>query len=402
MDYVPSMAAVAAASQKTPHDDAIALTAAKAVAPVAQTALDPRSIYTFAPGTADAMLSLADLKTQAVSAADFDTRYVHATHITEAATAVATAPVVSPEPTKAISASNRNWNEDVRLDHIPTRKVGADTVVQYDTPRVMAAWSAAFPDIAERKFRGLTPADTNIKPEKRKATTHPGATLVPNDIYLLCSTDNYKIFSETHPHTHVNWIPVENEEIFLFWPKDQDGEEGHEARGDSRSSEGKHEGLIRANLQSRQDRFDMSGESACQRRGMALLDPEGDADPYERRQSAGGRQDPQVGGDGGTGQYGNRLARTRDGEQTGQAPTRVGDAVAAPGAIKGGEGRAMIERVGVAQRQWHGIGPGCCLVAGNHPNQSLTPQERAFGGERNRHESEVEAAAIELCLKAGR
>ncbi|MEL6063119.1 MULTISPECIES: hypothetical protein [unclassified Methylobacterium] len=218
MDYVPSMAAVAAAAQKSPHADAPELAKSKAVVPVEPTALDPRSRYTLAPGAADAVLSLADLKTQAVNAADFDTRYVHAAHVAEAVTALATAPVVSPEPVKAASAANRNWNEDVRLDHIPTRKVGTDTIVQYDTPRVMAAWSAAFPDIPNRKYRGLTLADTNIRPEKRKALTAAGTTLVPKDIHLLCNTDNYKTFSEAHPHTNINWIPVDNEDILLFWP----------------------------------------------------------------------------------------------------------------------------------------------------------------------------------------
>ena len=218
MDHVPSTNAVAAVAQKSPPTDATALAASKAAAPTEPIAFDPRSAYVLAPGTADAVLSLAEMKAQAVSAAEFDTRYVHTTHIAEAVTVVATAPVVAPEPVKATSAANRNWTEDVRMEPIPTRKVGADTVVQYDTPRVIAAWAAAFPDIPKRKYRGLTPADTNVKPEVKTALMTPVAALVPKDIHLLCNTDNYKTFSEAHPHTNINWIPVDNEDVLLFWP----------------------------------------------------------------------------------------------------------------------------------------------------------------------------------------
>jgi len=221
MDYVPSMAAVAAAAQKTPHADAATLATSKAVSPVERTALDPRSIYTLTPETADAVLSLAGLKAQAVSAADFDTRYLRATHVTETAAVVATAPVVSPEPTKAVSASIRTWNEDVRLDHIPTRKVGTDTVVQYDTPRVIAAWNAAFPDLPKRRYRTLTPANTHIRPETGETLAAASTPLAASNIYLVCNTDNYRAFSETHPHTHIKWIPVDNEETLLFWPSEQ-------------------------------------------------------------------------------------------------------------------------------------------------------------------------------------
>ncbi|MCJ2073728.1 hypothetical protein MKK75_33890 [Methylobacterium sp. J-030] len=224
MDYVPSMAAVAAA-QKSPHVDAIEAAASKAVSPVEPTALDPRPTYTLAPGAADAMLTLADMKTQAVGAAEFDTRYGHIAKVTEAATAAASAPVVSPEPTKVVSASSRNWNEDARVVHAPTRKVGTDTVVQYDTPRVMAAWSAAFPDIPTRKYRGLSPADTNVKPDLNQLLAENGAAILPSTVCLLCNADHYNTFSETHPHTHIDWIAVDNDEILLFWPKDA----GHEA-----------------------------------------------------------------------------------------------------------------------------------------------------------------------------
>ncbi|WP_342106543.1 hypothetical protein [Methylobacterium sp. SI9] len=237
MDYVPSTNAVAAAAQKSPPIDATARAASKSAAPTEPIALDPRSAYVLAPGTADAVLSLANVKAQAVSAADFETRYVHATHITETVTAVATAPVVAPEPVKATSAANRNWSEDVRLDHSPTRKVGADTVVQYDTPRIVAAWAAAFPDIPNRKYRGLTPADTNVKPEVKMALMTPVAALVPKDIHLLCNTDNYKTFSEAHPHTNINWIPVDNEEVLLFWPSQIERTEGDDHSAHRRDPE---------------------------------------------------------------------------------------------------------------------------------------------------------------------
>ena len=227
MDYVPSMAAVAAAAKKSQPDDAAALARPKAVAPVQPAGLDLRPTYTLAPGTADAMLSLANVKTQAVSTAEFEARYVHASQITQAAAAVVTAPVVAPEPAKAISASNRNWIEDVRLENLPTRKVGADTIVQYDNPRVMAAWRAAFPDIPDRKFRGLTQADTNVKPDPRRLSSEIGPTIAEKNIFLLCDTENFKAFSESHPETHINWIPVENEEIVLFWPNDRLGDGAH-------------------------------------------------------------------------------------------------------------------------------------------------------------------------------
>lgn len=222
MDYVPSLAAIAAAAQKSLDADAATLVASKAVAPAPPTTLDPRSAYTLAPGTADAVLSLAGARVQAAEAADFETRYGNTSRTVEATTAAVAAPVISPEPTKAVSAANRNWNEDVRLDHIPTRKIGTDTVVQYDNPRVMAAWRAAFPDIASRKYRGLTQADTNVKPDFERLKAESGLTFLEKDIYLICSDDNYRTISKDHPDTHINWISVDSDEIVLFWPKDMD------------------------------------------------------------------------------------------------------------------------------------------------------------------------------------
>ncbi|SDN17915.1 hypothetical protein SAMN05216360_106174 [Methylobacterium phyllostachyos] len=219
MDYVPSLAALAAAGQKSPHIDAVT-PATNTVSPAVPTALDPRPAYALAPGTADAVLSLAGSRTQTADAVAFDTRYGYASRVAEVTTAAVAAPVVSPEPTKTVSAANRNWNEDVRLDHIPTRKIGTDTVVQYDNPRVMAAWRAAFPDVASRKYRGLTQADTNVKPDFERLKAESGLTFLEKDIYLLCSDDNFKAISKNHPDTHINWISVDSDDIVLFWPKD--------------------------------------------------------------------------------------------------------------------------------------------------------------------------------------
>lgn len=227
MDNVPAMAAVAAAAQKSPHVEAIDLAASKAVSPVAPTALDPRPTYALTPGTADAMLSLADMKVQAVGAAEFEARYGHAAKATEAATAAVMAPVVAPEPAKVANASNRNWNEDVRLVTIPSRKVGSDTVVQYDTPQIMAAWSAAFPDTSARKYRGLSLADTDVKPETSRFLEEFAEPLLASSVFLICNAGNYKTFSETHPHTHINWIAVDSDEILLVWPKDAGEDKPH-------------------------------------------------------------------------------------------------------------------------------------------------------------------------------
>jgi len=222
MDYVPSLAAIAAAALKSPETDAATLVASKAIAPVPPAALDPRSAYTLAPGTADAVLSLAGARVSAVETADFETRYGATSRTAQATTAALSAPVIAPEPAKAVSAANRNWHEDARLDHIPTRKIGTDTVVQYDNPRVMAAWRAEFPDIASRKFRGLTQADTNVKPDFERLKAETGLTFLEKDIYLLCNDDNYKAISKDHPHTHINWIAVDSDDVVLFWPKDLD------------------------------------------------------------------------------------------------------------------------------------------------------------------------------------
>ena len=219
MDYVPSLAAVAAAAQKSPHVEAATVAATNAVSPVASTALDPRPTYALNPGAADAMLALAGSRTQAAVTVEFETQYGHASRVAEVSAAAASAPVVAPEPTKAVSAANRNWNEDVRLDHIPTRKIGTDTVVEYTNQRVIAAWRAAFPDVASRKYRGLTQADTNVKPDFERLKAESGLTFQEKNIYLLCSDVNYKAISRHHPHTHINWIAVDNDEIVLFWPE---------------------------------------------------------------------------------------------------------------------------------------------------------------------------------------
>lgn len=231
MDFVPSTAAVAAVAQKSPHNEATAPAGTKAVSPLAQVSLDPRPIYALAPGTADAVLSLADMNVKAATAANFEAHYGRSSPAIEATTAAASAPVVSPEPAKAVSASNRNWNEDVRLNPIPTRKIGTDLVVQYDNPKVMAAWQAAFPDITSRKYRGLTLADTNAKPDLSRLRAESGLNFSEKAIYLMCNSDNYKSFVEEHPHTKISWIAVDSEDILLAWPKDTDRKDGHSADG---------------------------------------------------------------------------------------------------------------------------------------------------------------------------
>jgi hypothetical protein len=131
MDYVPSMAAVTANVQKPQHAEAVALTTAKTVTPVPSVPLDPRSVYTLSPEAAGAVFALAETRIQASDATPLDLRGAQIVEVAMA-TVTATTPVVSPETTKTLGASNRNWTEDVRLDHNPTRIVGTDTVVKYD------------------------------------------------------------------------------------------------------------------------------------------------------------------------------------------------------------------------------------------------------------------------------
>jgi hypothetical protein len=224
MDYVPSMAAIAAAGQKSHQAEAVALATAREVSAAAPVALDPRSIYTLSAEAADAVLTLAQAQTRAVEAAAYDTPYGRGPQVGGAvmATAVATTPVVSPESTKSAAAANRNWSEDVRLDHSPSRKVATDVIVQYDNPRVMAAWSAAFPDVAGRKFRGLQLSDTDVRSALSKAALAFNLDDKHRDIYLLCNSEHYKIISADHPDTRFNWINVDSDDILLFWPKDPD------------------------------------------------------------------------------------------------------------------------------------------------------------------------------------
>lgn len=234
MDYVPSMAAVAAAAQKTHIDDLTPPETTKLVPAAATITLDPRPTYTLAPGTADAVLSLARTKVEAAETAEFETRYGHGARITQAATAAVSAPVVAPEPAKAASASNRTWIEDVRLDHIPTRKVGVDMIVQYDHPQVVAIWNAAFPNVAGRKQAGVLTGETVSRTQTGRVASDAELLLTEKKIYLLCSSNNYKLFSQDHPDTHIDWIAVDNEDILLLWPKDP----GHER--ESGASEPRH------------------------------------------------------------------------------------------------------------------------------------------------------------------
>lgn len=226
MDHLFPAAALSGTALKTQHPETASLTLTKEVSPSVPVALDPRSIYTLSPEAADAVLSLAEVKSAAVEAAEFDVRYGRGPQVTSAvmASTVATTPVVSPETTKTTAAANRNWSEDVRLDHTPFRKVGTDTLVRYDNPRVMAAWSAAFPDIAGRRFRGLQLADTDFKTALSKIAADGGFDGLEKDIYLLCNDVHFRRFSEDHPDTHINWINIDNDDILLFWPRDP-GEE---------------------------------------------------------------------------------------------------------------------------------------------------------------------------------
>lgn len=224
MDHIPSMAAISAATQKAQAADAASLTVAKELETPVAAGLDPRSIYTLSPIAADAVLSLAQSRTQAVQTAEFGTRYGHGAQAADAviATAVAATPIITTEPTKSVSAANRNWNEDVRLQPVVFRKVGADLTVRYDNPRVMAAWSAAFPDIAGRKFRGLQVSDTHVKSALAEAAKEAGFNGRQTDIYLLCNSEKFKAFSDDHPGTKINWINIDDDDILLFWPKEAD------------------------------------------------------------------------------------------------------------------------------------------------------------------------------------
>ncbi|MGU3662715.1 hypothetical protein ACLBX9_00795 [Methylobacterium sp. A49B] len=223
MDYVPSMAAVVAATQRGQTPETGTITAAATVATTATAALDPRSIFALSPEAADVVLTLAQIRIQPIQVAESDNRPGHGSPAVGAAivTAMATTSVVIPEASKTVSAANRTWTEDVRLEAIPSRKVGADLSVQYDNPRVMAAWSAAFPDIAGRKFRGLQLSDTHLRSSLAKlAAENIGFSGLERDIYLLCNDEKFRIFSAEHPETKVNWIYVDNDDVLLFWPKE--------------------------------------------------------------------------------------------------------------------------------------------------------------------------------------
>lgn len=216
MDYVPPMAAIAAAAQKAPPGEATVLTPARDVNPVA--APDPRSIYTLTPEAAGAVFALVENRIQVIDAA-LDVTDRRGTQVAAAAmaTATATTPVVSPETTKTIGAANRNWSEDVRLDHSPSRLVGADTVVAYDSPRVTAAWSLAFPDVPGRRFRAVQLPGPSLRSVLREAEA--GLDDTGSDIYLLCNSAHFETIRQAHPRTRINWINVDNDEIVVVWRK---------------------------------------------------------------------------------------------------------------------------------------------------------------------------------------
>ncbi|WP_287089538.1 hypothetical protein [Methylobacterium sp.] len=224
MDYIPPLAAVTAATQKANHAEELGLTTAKTAPAAVSAAPDPRSIYTLSPEAAGAVFALAETQIRAIDAMPFDPPDRRGTQIAAAAmaTVTATTPVVSPETTKTIGAANRNWSEDVRLDHSPSRIVGTDTVVQYDNPRVMAAWSAAFPDVAGRKFRGAHLSDTDLRSALRQLEIDIGFHGPEREVYVLCNSAHFESISQDNPKTHFNWIDVDNDDIVVFWPKSGD------------------------------------------------------------------------------------------------------------------------------------------------------------------------------------
>ncbi|KIU32791.1 hypothetical protein ABID82_006007 [Methylobacterium sp. PvP062] len=216
MDYVPPMAAITAGAQKALPAEAAALAPAHDVKPVA--APDPRSIYTLTPEAAGAVFALVENRIQVIDAA-LDVTDRRGTQVAAAAMAAATAttPVVSPETTKTIAAANRNWSEDVRLDHSPSRLVGTDTVVAYDSPRVTAAWSVAFPELAGRKLRAAHLPGPSLRSVVHEAEARLDDT--GSDIYLLCNSAHFETIRQAHPRTHINWINVDNDEIVVVWQK---------------------------------------------------------------------------------------------------------------------------------------------------------------------------------------
>jgi hypothetical protein len=223
MDQISSAAAVSAALQKDHAAEGVAL-AARSDAPTATPeALDPRPVYTLSPEAAAAVLSLALGRTQAGDNADFDARYGRASQLAgiAMASAVATTPIVSPETSKSAAAASRTWNADVRLDHDPLRTVGSDTRALYDTPRVIAAWSTAFPDLATRRTRTFAISVDKVRDALSKIAADGGFDESVEEIYLICDGERYKIFSEDHPNTRINWISVDNGEILLYWPKNK-------------------------------------------------------------------------------------------------------------------------------------------------------------------------------------
>ncbi|MGU3463441.1 hypothetical protein ACLBXO_01180 [Methylobacterium sp. C33D] len=216
MDYVPPMAAIAAASPKTHAADAAALAPTQAVK--SASAPDPRSIYTLTPEAAGAVFALVENRIRVIEAAlDATDRRGTRAAAAAMATATATTPVVSPETTKTIAAAHRNWSEDARLDHSPTRHVGTDTVVDYDSPRVTAAWSVAFPELAGRKYRAVQGPGPSLRSVLHEAEADMDDT--GSDVFLLCNSAHFETIRQAHPSAHINWINVDNDEIVVVWRK---------------------------------------------------------------------------------------------------------------------------------------------------------------------------------------
>lgn len=216
MDYVPPMAAITATAQKALPAEVAALAPAHDVTHVA--APDPRSIYTLTPEAAGAVFALVENRIQVIDAAlDVTDRRGTQAAAAAIATTTATTPVVSPETTKTLGAANRNWSEDVRLDHNPSRHVGTDTIVDYDYPRVTAAWSLAFPEVAGRKLRAVQLPGPSLRSVVHEAEA--GLNDTESDIYLLCNSAHFETIRQAHPRTHINWINVDNDEIVVVWQK---------------------------------------------------------------------------------------------------------------------------------------------------------------------------------------
>ena len=58
-----------------------------------------------------------------------------------------------------------------------------------------------------------------VKSALAVAAKNAGYSGTAKDIYLLCNGEKFRLFSDDHPDTKINWINIDNDEIFFFWPK---------------------------------------------------------------------------------------------------------------------------------------------------------------------------------------